>query len=288
MERVPRVLRARPPPPQGADRNADAAAVQPARGVAAARGGADGQVRLAPGGQQGAAQHRAGEPAPLTARCPRLHCTATHATRRLPARVPLRRRMGRRHRTSRAASACTAACGPRARRTTPASRAWTWRARAVWRCTTARARASSTGAGGARWAPGARRYVLSSHRHRHRVVPLISLCSFNRVFDPASRQPEVYEELNGLVRSVMDGAQGRSEARGTGLLEGAQHPCGRTPLHERVSAHPPPGYNVCIFAYGQTGSGKTFTVRHPSRPPRAHHPTPRDMTERGHVPRPAP
>lgn len=43
---------------------------------------------------------------------------------------------------------------------------------------------------------------------------------FDEVFDTSSRQEQVYEEVSGLVTSVMD------------------------------------GYNVCIFAYGQTGSGK--------------------------------
>jgi kinesin family protein C1 len=49
--------------------------------------------------------------------------------------------------------------------------------------------------------------------------------SFDRVFQPQSRQEDVFEEISQLVQSACD------------------------------------GYNVCIFAYGITGSGKTFTVR---------------------------
>ncbi|KAG2488239.1 hypothetical protein HYH03_013230 [Edaphochlamys debaryana] len=47
---------------------------------------------------------------------------------------------------------------------------------------------------------------------------------FDRVFCGGSTQEQIYEDVQGLVRSVMD------------------------------------GYNVCIFAYGQTGSGKTHTM----------------------------
>ncbi|GIL69220.1 hypothetical protein Vretimale_12657 [Volvox reticuliferus] len=47
---------------------------------------------------------------------------------------------------------------------------------------------------------------------------------FDRVFGGQSTQEEVYEDVQALIRSVMD------------------------------------GYNVCIFAYGQTGSGKTHTM----------------------------
>jgi hypothetical protein len=48
--------------------------------------------------------------------------------------------------------------------------------------------------------------------------------SFDRVFGPSDGQSAVYEEVSGIVTSVMD------------------------------------GYNACIMAYGQTGSGKTFTL----------------------------
>jgi kinesin family protein C2/C3 len=46
----------------------------------------------------------------------------------------------------------------------------------------------------------------------------------DHVIGPEISQSEVFEEVEPLVRSVLD------------------------------------GYNVCIFAYGQTGSGKTHTM----------------------------
>ncbi|OVA20862.1 Calponin homology domain [Macleaya cordata] len=51
---------------------------------------------------------------------------------------------------------------------------------------------------------------------------------FNRVFDPAASQEEVFKDTKPVIRSVMD------------------------------------GFNVCIFAYGQTGSGKTHTMCGPT------------------------
>ena len=50
---------------------------------------------------------------------------------------------------------------------------------------------------------------------------------FDGVFDPASTQEKVFEEVKPFVQSAIDGE------------------------------------NVCIFAYGQTGSGKTHTMEGP-------------------------
>mmetsp|Transcript_5197 Transcript_5197/g.7991 ORF Transcript_5197/g.7991 Transcript_5197/m.7991 type:complete len:924 (+) Transcript_5197:113-2884(+) len=58
----------------------------------------------------------------------------------------------------------------------------------------------------------------------HRDLSTKNRFEFDRVFAPLSRQEEVFEAVQPLVVSVLD------------------------------------GYNVCIFAYGQTGSGKTFTM----------------------------
>ena len=60
--------------------------------------------------------------------------------------------------------------------------------------------------------------------------------NFDAVYGEDSRQEEIFEDVERLVQSAID------------------------------------GYNVCIFAYGQTGSGKTFTIQgddeHPGLVPR--------------------
>ena len=52
----------------------------------------------------------------------------------------------------------------------------------------------------------------------------VSAFEFDKTFEPSSSQEQVFEAVQPLIISVLD------------------------------------GYNVCIFAYGQTGSGKTFTM----------------------------
>jgi kinesin family protein C1 len=49
--------------------------------------------------------------------------------------------------------------------------------------------------------------------------------TFDRAFSPASTQQDIFDNVEGLVQSALD------------------------------------GYKVCIFAYGQTGSGKTYTMQ---------------------------
>jgi kinesin family protein C2/C3 len=56
--------------------------------------------------------------------------------------------------------------------------------------------------------------VFNSEKNREKVW------EFDEVFDPATSQEQVYNDVSALVTSVLD------------------------------------GFNVCIFAYGQTGSGK--------------------------------
>ena len=53
---------------------------------------------------------------------------------------------------------------------------------------------------------------------------------FDKIFRPQTPQERVFEEVEGLVQSALD------------------------------------GYKVCIFAYGQTGTGKTFTMQGTKEP----------------------
>mmetsp|Transcript_46804 Transcript_46804/g.89379 ORF Transcript_46804/g.89379 Transcript_46804/m.89379 type:complete len:805 (+) Transcript_46804:3-2417(+) len=68
--------------------------------------------------------------------------------------------------------------------------------------------------------PGDRSITLGQHTFE-----------FDRAFGPPANQAEVFEDIGGLVTSVLD------------------------------------GYNVCIFAYGQTGAGKTHTMEGPPNDP---------------------
>ena len=54
--------------------------------------------------------------------------------------------------------------------------------------------------------------------------------NFDKIFRPQTAQAVVFEEVEGLVQSALD------------------------------------GYKVCIFAYGQTGTGKTFTMQGTKEP----------------------
>ena len=63
--------------------------------------------------------------------------------------------------------------------------------------------------------------TLSDPENKKRVSKTYE---FDSVFNPENSQEEVFEDVNSLIQSTVD------------------------------------GYNVCIFAYGQTGSGKTFTM----------------------------
>ena len=65
------------------------------------------------------------------------------------------------------------------------------------------------------------RMIELSSRHDHAVKKTYE---YDRVFDGGTTQEEVFEDVQPLIQSVMD------------------------------------GLNVCVFAYGQTGSGKTHTM----------------------------
>ena len=54
---------------------------------------------------------------------------------------------------------------------------------------------------------------------------------FERVYDPSTRQEQVFEDTKATITSCVD------------------------------------GYNVCIIAYGQTGAGKTYTMMGPRENP---------------------
>ena len=64
-----------------------------------------------------------------------------------------------------------------------------------------------------------------------RCSAAVCVCLRVQVFTPEAGQTALFEQVQPLVTSVLD------------------------------------GYNVCIFAYGQTGSGKTHTMEGPAADP---------------------
>ena len=63
--------------------------------------------------------------------------------------------------------------------------------------------------------------MLRVHNHQTQRATTFA---FDKVFDEETNQCTIYDEIDPLVTSVMD------------------------------------GFNICVMAYGQTGSGKTYTM----------------------------
>ena len=71
------------------------------------------------------------------------------------------------------------------------------------------------------------RRTLASSRDPSSARTIRTSFEFDRVLKPSASQADVFEDVQPLVQSAID------------------------------------GYNVCVFCYGQTGSGKTFTMMGP-------------------------
>jgi len=74
--------------------------------------------------------------------------------------------------------------------------------------------------------------------------------NFDQVFSPTASQSKVFEEVQPLIQSAIDGYKVRGM------------PICMPPASDSESLKPTSCavIQVCIMAYGQTGSGKTYTM----------------------------